>query len=326
MTTEIFELTRDNISACAALLFRMIGNGAEPPFSSRAMIETYTKWHWDNPCHRPDVPVGIGVRKKSELGGVMLICPVPFDVFGERQVFLLAQDFFVLPEFRPAGLEIWTCFRKLRVRYQLYDTSAGEPTVALWKRSGAKNIFGAPKELRLFTEIQIAARTAPPAFEGEVREIEGATQIPTDLRATDQSKVSLAFDIGYLSWKSGGPFSHPVRYWAVVGEHTNCVVATRLESRRAPGVAANVRTLDIVHLWGKLDPDHSAAILTEIGRHHSGSADLVTVGMCLTDVFREQLDWGLFTHNLTSYFVTRCLFLGSDEILAKLWLTPLAGE
>jgi hypothetical protein len=279
---EVRELNTGDIDELAIFL-------AEQTGTAQNVLRNRLRWLARNPAITPEVPFGGGAYRNQKLCGATVYVPMRFSNGVNTRTCILQILFYVGAEGRGAGLPLFLAFRSLANRYPLYASTANTESAPFWQRLGGKPVAGSEFEyvrvcrlLPVATEWVLRALryTGRSRSEDETRNQEccgmdrlAAVRDPESaLQAIVQAKsesYSFVRDAATIRWKF---YEAGETLYKYEGRDSKCLCAFRVSRR---GVQAQIVALEMLDVWGRLDPADHADFLSCVKR--AFKPDIITV-------------------------------------------------
>jgi hypothetical protein len=278
---KIRELSAGDIGPLADFFTTQTGM-SEP--SLRRRLE----WLARNPASLPDIPFGIAAYQSDQLCGAMVFVPMRFSNGSAIRTCVLSILFYVDSSARGAGVPMFLAYRKLANQYPLYAATANQLSARLWANFGARAIDGSEFEyVRVCHALPIVAELIfrrfprrgkpqpPTAPQPPLNRRVDQRLVPiTDLEAalktivpSEGGSYGLLRDAEMVRWKI---YEQGQTLYAYQTEHSDCLCLFQCSKR---GSRFQIAAVDILEVWGRLDPRDSSNFISCVRRLFS--ADLI---------------------------------------------------
>jgi len=261
---KIRELCTADIDELAAFLSRQTG-------TSQSTLRDRLLWLARNPAATSEIPFGIGACRGDELCGAMLYVPMRFSDGVNTRTCVLSILFYVDAAARGAGLPLFMAFLSLADRYPLYASTANTMSAGLWSALGGSPVAGSefeyvrvcrmlPVVAELILRASRQARHTRPDNIEEYREhsridrlapVKDAESALCAIVQPRGASYALVCDAETIRWKL---YEAGQTLYTYSGHYSQCLCAFQ-RSRR--GLRSQVLALEILDVWGQLDPRDS---------------------------------------------------------------------
>jgi hypothetical protein len=279
---KIRELSTGDIGPLADFLCTQTG-------MSQSSMRQRLEWLARNPASIADIPFGVAAYQSDQMCGAMVYVPVRFSNGNAIRTCVLSILFYVDSSVRGAGVPIFLAYRMLATRYPLYAATANQSSARLWANFGARAIAGSDFEyVRVCHALPILAELIFRNFSRRQKLGDSAdTQLSPPNQMASQMLVPITDPEAALrtivpsETGSYGLFRDPqmVRWkiyergqtlYVYRTDHSDCLCLFQCSRR---GSRFQIAAVDILEVWGRLDPRDSSNFISCIQRVFS--ADLI---------------------------------------------------
>lgn len=278
----------------------------------------------ENPARESDHPLGWFVRARSgEIVGCMCCAPQKFCLGQTVFTLMMANSFYVDARYRGAGTSIFLKYLQLGRRLPLFVSSANPTVAEMWQKLGACPLGNSDHELLailhwspLLAEsvyrktasdpiARFAALASPlmsmstlsatrrllmAATEGELVPLDSPEEAGCISAEHRSDKLTTCREVSFLKWRyftHANPANRATRLFAFRSSRRDkkqFMVAVELQDR---GYKRQIRTLQILDIWGEADPQTCLAIAATLCREYREQVDML-VFRCL-NASQEQI-------------------------------------
>ena len=256
---------------------------------SRPALRSRLEWLARNPASIPEIPFGVAAYQSDQLCGAMIYIPMRFSNGTAVRTCVLSILFYVDASVRGAGVPMFLAYRRLAKQYPLYAATANQSSARLWSSFGAHAIAGSEFEyVKVCHALPILAEFILRRFSRSQKPQPPDTQPPPSTQRSDQKLVPITDPEAAL--KTIAP-SEPGSYgllrdpqmvrWKIYErgrtlygyrtERSDCLCLFQCSRR---GTRFQIGAVDIIEVWGHLDPQDSSNFIACIQRLFS--ADLIS--------------------------------------------------
>jgi hypothetical protein len=255
---------------------------------SKPSLHRRLEWLARNPASTPDIPFGVAAYQSDQLCGAMLFVPMRFSNGNAIRTCVLSMLFYVDSSVRGAGVPMFLEYRRLATRYPLYAATANQSSARLWANFGARAIAGSDFEhVRVCHALPILAELIFRKFSRGQKPQPSDTQQPPPNQRADQGLVPITDpeaalktivpsetgsyrlfrDAQMVRWKI---YERGQTLYAYRTDHSDCLCLFQCSRR---GSRFQIAAVDILEVWGRLDPRDSLRFISRVQRLFS--ADLI---------------------------------------------------
>jgi hypothetical protein len=278
----------------------------------------------ENPARESDHPLGWFVRARSgEIVGCMCCAPQKFCLGQTVFTLMMANSFYVDARYRGAGTSIFLKYLQLGRRLPLFVSSANPTVAEMWQKLGACPLGNSDHELLailhwspLLAEsvyrktasdpiARFAALASPlmsmstlsatrrllmAATEGELVPLDSPEEAGCISAEHRSDKLTTCREVSFLKWRyftHANPAKRTTRLFAFRSSRRDkkqFMIAVEFQSR---GYNRQIRTLQILDIWGEADPETCLAIAASLCRMYREQIDML-VFRCLNPA-QEQI-------------------------------------
>jgi hypothetical protein len=321
---QLREITPSDLEELAQFIIRASASGT--PLSQA--VKRLSWILLENPARENDHPLGWLLRAKSgEIVGCMCCAPQKFCLGQTVFTLMMANSFYVDDRYRGAGTSIFLKYLQLGRRYPLFVSSANPIVAEMWQKLGGYPLGNSDHELLailrwspLLAEsvyrktasdpmARCAAALASPLmsmWSGTRRLLTGAAKdelVPLNspeeaarVCAENRSdKITSCRDVSFLKWRyfaHTNPASPTTRLFAfrplsteTIGDKKQLMICVELQNR---GYQRQIRTLQVLDIWGEADPATCLAIAISLCREYREQIDML-VFRCLNPAQEQTL-------------------------------------
>ena len=255
---------------------------------SQSSLHSRLEWLARNPASIPDIPFGVAAYQSDQLCGAMVYVPMRFSNGNAIRTCILSILFYVDASVRGAGVPMFLAYRRLAKRYPVYAATANESSARLWANFGGRAISGSEFEyVRVCRAVPILAELIfRKFFSSQKPQPSDAEQPPHNqlagerLVAIPSSEVALKMtlppetgsyrlfrDAQFVRWKI---YEQGQTLYSYRTDRSDCLCLFQSSKR---GSRFQISAVDIIEVWGHLDPRDSSNFISCVQRLFS--ADLI---------------------------------------------------
>lgn len=310
---QLHEIASTDLEEVSGFISRV--SGSEVPFAGA--VERLSWLLLENPAREPGLPLGWCLRTQSgEVVGCMCCAPQKFCVGQSTFILMMANSFYVDATHRGSGTSIFLKYLQLGRRYPLFVSSANATVARMWQKLGGYSLGHSDREVlgvlcwqpvlaeRVYRKInrenlaRTAATLAAPLFHALRRLPKGNTGSEFVALASPEQAATLCVDFpcdqitssrdaSYLRWRYFSRVDPTTRLFAFRERDgaRQRLVGVNLRNR---GYRQQIRTVQVLDVWGEVDPESYGAIARCLIQEYGERIDML-VFRCLDDAAQRAL-------------------------------------
>ena len=310
---QLREINPADLEEIASFILRITGSATPQTYAVKRLSWILL----ENPARELGDPLGWILRDASgAVVGSMGCAPQKFCFNQTTFTMMMANSFYVDDRYRGSGASIFLKYLQLGRRYPLFVSSANATVAELWQKLGgnalgysdhevfrilhwppllAEGVYRKTSSRRVATFVAAlsspllhARRQSLPMAQGKLLRIDSPEDAFRICAHHRSDKITSCRDTLYLRWRY---FSHDASdtrlfsYSPNAAENQTFMIGVRLQNR---GYKQQIRTLQVLDVWGEPDPKMYLAIADHLCREYSEQIDML-VFRCLDPAQQQPL-------------------------------------